>query len=426
MTPAPTLQDLIASVGDDADSDDPLELLGAALGMASELDNVKDELLGYFVDRCRGAGKSWTEISSALGVTRQAAHRKFTMAEPRLERFTNRARRVLWIAPEAALAMHHDTAGTEHLLLALLIEHEGVAGQVLEERGLTRASVEAAIAMVVPRADTTPTGPAPFTPQASTVLTGAVTSAIELGHNYVGTEHLLLALLRDRDSLAARILDANQIGIDDVRERVIELLAGNTAAHPPTTPIAPTTALPLGALVEQAAGLFTNFTPAARLVILRAQEQARALRHGYIGTEHLLLGLFDYEEGVARGVLEQLGATRPFVLGELAKRIGPGEEEVTGNIPFTPRAKARLEQAVVAAKALHECADTEHLLLALVSGGDAGIAALILAEKGGTEARISELVLAAREARAIPVPDTSWKRAAAKSAAKKANTRRRS
>lgn len=234
MTPAPTLRELIDAVQEGAASQDPLDLLHSAAETAAELDNVKDGLLGYFVERCRGSGRSWSEISAALGVTKQAAHKRFSVASPSLDRFTERARRVVELCSKVAESLNHNWVGTEHLLLAILIEGRGIGARILLERGLTHRSAEAAALMVSPRGETPPVGEVPLTPRTITALTGAVTSAIELGHNYVGTEHLLLALMRDPDGLAARILTANDITADDVRKRVVQLLAeltSNAKAH---------------------------------------------------------------------------------------------------------------------------------------------------------------------------------------------------
>src|SRR5437867_1936151 len=95
MAPAPTLSELIAAVRSDAESDEPLGLLTHAVTVASELDRTSDALVGYFVDRCRFEGHSWTEISAALGVSKQAAHKRFNLTTPPLDRFTPRARRVI-------------------------------------------------------------------------------------------------------------------------------------------------------------------------------------------------------------------------------------------------------------------------------------------------------------------------------------------
>ena len=397
MTPAPTLQDLITTVRSDAGSDDPLELLSTAVGVATDLDTVKDELLGYFVDRCRGSGKSWTEISAALGVTRQAAHRRFNVSSPPLDRFTDRTRRVIEAAPSRARELGHDYVGTEHLLLALFTESQSIATRILRERGVDAPSVEAAVIVVSPRGTTAPDEPIAYNPRGATALTGAVTSAIELGHNYVGTEHLLLALLRDPDSLAAKILGAFGLHRDDVLPRIRELLDTAAPSQPPTGPAtAGGPSLVARGVVPDG---FLRFTAKGSDVVVRAQEEARTLQHAYLGTEHLLLGLFDDESSAAARVLDAIGVSKSGVRDEIVNLTGVGPSPVHGAIPFTPRGRDRLERALVEADERgDEKVGPEHILLALVDGDDPGIAAQILAEHDGTRARIAELVQAALDA----------------------------
>lgn len=232
MPSAPNLQELIEIVGHETEGEDPLALLATGARTAAALAEATDGLLGYFVDRCRAQGKSWRQISTALGVTKQAANRRFG-GTTSLDRFTPRARRVVEMAATAAMALNHDYVGTEHVLLALLIEGQGVAAYVLGELGLTRAAVESAILLVVPRGAASSGGELPLTPRVATTLTGAVTAAIELHHNFVGTEHVLLALTRDADALAARILTAHQISADDIRTRVGDLVPPSDTALAP-------------------------------------------------------------------------------------------------------------------------------------------------------------------------------------------------
>ena len=164
--------------------------------MVAELSEVGDAVLGYFVDRARHAGASWTAISAALGVSKQAAHKRFAAATrpPGLGRFTDRARRVLSSATDVARGLGHAYVGTEHLLLALYTEPDGLAARILVEAGIDRDAVEEAVLRRVPRGTETPQPPLPHTPRAVAVIEGTVREALLLGHNYVGTEHLLLVL----------------------------------------------------------------------------------------------------------------------------------------------------------------------------------------------------------------------------------------
>src|SRR5580704_12040280 len=119
MTPAPSLQALIETVRADAGDGDALAQLAQASRTVGDLEELSDALLGHFVDRCRHAGHSWSEISSALGVSKQAAHKRFSPGAPTFERFTQRARSVLLGAAGEAHAGGAPSVGTEHLLLAL-------------------------------------------------------------------------------------------------------------------------------------------------------------------------------------------------------------------------------------------------------------------------------------------------------------------
>src|SRR3984885_5528415 len=119
MPPGPTLQELIDGVRADAPAGDPLLQLAQASRTATDLEQTSDALLGHFVDQCRRSGPSWSDISGALGVSKQAAHKRFSFDVPDVERFTERARTVLARSEEEAHSLGHGFVGTEHLLLAL-------------------------------------------------------------------------------------------------------------------------------------------------------------------------------------------------------------------------------------------------------------------------------------------------------------------
>ena len=231
MTPAPSLQDLIEIVRRDAGADDVLEQLATARVMVSELNDTGDALLGHYVDRARGSGRSWTEISNVLGVTKQAVHKRFAGnfplgdEAPTLQRFTDRARHTLEAAKPAAATLGHNYVGTEHLLLGLYAEPESVATKVLLAASVTRDAVEAAVVARVGRGSATEESRQSFTPRGAAVLTLALSEALKLGHNYIGTEHLLLAMYRDPESIAAQVLAALGLDRETGRARVLEVLA---------------------------------------------------------------------------------------------------------------------------------------------------------------------------------------------------------
>ena len=138
--------------------------------------------------------------------------------------------------------------------------------------------------------------------------------------------------------------------------------------------------------------VFERFTERARQVVVLAQDEARALRHDYIGTEHVLLGLLREEEGIAARVLESLGVTLDEARSQVTRVVGQGDEVAAGQVPFTPRAKKVLELSLAEAVALgHGFIGTEHVLLGLADE-DSGVAARILLDFGLDDGRIREEV----------------------------------
>jgi ATP-dependent Clp protease ATP-binding subunit ClpA len=150
--------------------------------------------------------------------------------------------------------------------------------------------------------------------------------------------------------------------------------------------------------------VFERFTERARQVVVLAQDEARTLRHNYIGTEHLLLGVLREEEGLGARVLESLQVTLEDVRGGVEEIVGLGEEVTPGQIPFTPRAKKVLELALREALSLgHNYIGTEHILLGLVREGK-GVAATILADLGLDAERVRDEVIATLGPHAIGEP----------------------
>jgi hypothetical protein len=226
MTPSPTLQALIDGVMADAPGDEALSQLSQAAATVSDLEEVSDALLGHFVDQCRRSGHSWSEISNALGVSKQAAHKRFTFDTPTFERFTDRARKAVSGSEAEARRLGHGFVGTEHILLALIDITDGVASRVLDGLGISRSMVEEQVLERITRATPPEAGKLPFTPRAQAVLRSSVEVALQLGHNYVGTEHLLLGLYGDEDSIAAKVLLGLGASHEVARDRVLVLLAG--------------------------------------------------------------------------------------------------------------------------------------------------------------------------------------------------------
>jgi ATP-dependent Clp protease ATP-binding subunit ClpC len=141
------------------------------------------------------------------------------------ERFTDRARRVVVGAQEEARALSHDFIGTEHILLGLVREGQGVAAKAIESLGISPEAVRQRVEDAVPPGEHARSGGIPFTPRAKRVLEMSRREAQQLGHHYIGTEHILLALLREGDGVGAQVLAALGADLDGVRERVVQLLA---------------------------------------------------------------------------------------------------------------------------------------------------------------------------------------------------------
>jgi ATP-dependent Clp protease ATP-binding subunit ClpA len=149
------------------------------------------------------------------------------------ERFTERARQVVVMAQDEARALNHNYIGTEHLLLGLLREQEGIAARVLESLHVTIEEVRAQVARIVGPGEEVTTGQIPFTPRAKRVLELGLREALSLGHNYIGTEHLLLGIARENDGVAARILLDLGIDSEAIRNEVVRVLSGASVDLPP-------------------------------------------------------------------------------------------------------------------------------------------------------------------------------------------------
>src|SRR6201994_3967531 len=142
------------------------------------------------------------------------------------ERFTDRARRVLVLAQEEARLLNHNFIGTEHILLGLIHEGEGVAAKALESLGISLEAVREKVEETIGPAGSAPTGSPPFTPRAKKVLELSLREALQLGHNYIGTEHMLLGLVREGEGVAAQVLQSLGADLPRVRQQVIQLLSG--------------------------------------------------------------------------------------------------------------------------------------------------------------------------------------------------------
>ncbi len=146
------------------------------------------------------------------------------------ERFTDRARRVVVLAQEEARLLDHNYIGTEHILLGLIHEGEGVAAKALEQLGISLEAVRREVEEIIGQGASSPTGHIPFTARAKKVLELGLREALQLGHNYIGTEHILLGLLREGEGVAAQVLVKLGADLRAVRHEVVQLLSGYPGA----------------------------------------------------------------------------------------------------------------------------------------------------------------------------------------------------
>jgi ATP-dependent Clp protease ATP-binding subunit ClpA len=143
------------------------------------------------------------------------------------ERFTERARRVVVLAQEEARLLNHNYIGTEHILLGLIREGQGVAGRALESLGISLEAVRLQVEQIIGRGQQAPSGHIPFTPRAKKVLELSLREAHQLGHNYIGTEHILLGLIREGSGVAAQVLVTLGADLNRTRQQVVQLLHGH-------------------------------------------------------------------------------------------------------------------------------------------------------------------------------------------------------
>ena len=153
------------------------------------------------------------------------------------ERFTERARQVIVLAQAEARALKHNYIGTEHLLLGLLREEEGLAARVLASFGITLDEVRAEVTRIIGQGDEVEAGQIPFTPRAKKILELSLREALDLGHNYIGTEHLLLGLLREGEGVAVRILLDLGAAPGAIRDELLLLLSGARPETPAPRPL---------------------------------------------------------------------------------------------------------------------------------------------------------------------------------------------
>jgi hypothetical protein len=188
--------------------DQPLDQLADAVIASDHLGDLADHLVGHFVDQARRSGASWTEIGRSMGVSKQAAQKRFVPGrsvtveideEASFERFTPRARNTVMAAHNEAVAVGNGEVTTAHLAVGLLSEPDGLAAKAIVASGTSLDDARSALVTVLPPAVEDPPALVPYDADAKKVLELTFREALRLGHNYIGTEHILLALLQHED-----------------------------------------------------------------------------------------------------------------------------------------------------------------------------------------------------------------------------------
>jgi ATP-dependent Clp protease ATP-binding subunit ClpA len=290
----------------------------------------------------------------------------------RFVKFNEQARKVLSLAQEEAQRFDHSYLGTEHLLLGLVRVSDSTAARVLRGLDVELSKVRSAVEFIIGRAPATPSTDIGLTARSKRVIELTIDEARRFNHQYIGTEHLLLGMLREGEGIAAGVLQSLGVTLEKARAQTLKVLGQQSADT--------ANAGPLGEDTDRER--LDKFTERTRKVLTHAREEAQRLRHNYIGTEHLLLGMLREGESVAARVLNSAGVDLTNARDAVESMIGHGDRIVLGDIGLTPRSRKVIELAVNEARRLnHRHVGTEHLLLGLVREGE-GIGANVLKSMG--------------------------------------------
>ena len=303
------------------------------------------------------------------------------------DRFNDRAKHVLALAQDEAIRHNHNYIGTEHLLAGLLRDGDTVAARALTSLGIELVKVRTALEFMVGRGDQT-TSPSEITlsPRTKKVIELAIDEARRMGHGWIGSEHLLIGLIREGEGIASGIIESLGVTLPALHARVLELI-GESGTPTPSSYTAPPPRRAHGS------GPFDRFTDRAKRVLALAQDEAVRMGHSYIGPEHLLLGLarsheIGHPDEAMKRIFEALGVTLDQLRTELGKII-PSSERKSWEITLSPETKQVLQVA-------HESAPDkpvvpEDLLLAIVHD-EQSFGAQLLARLGVSPERVRAVV----------------------------------
>jgi hypothetical protein len=222
----PRLDDLIELVEGEAPEGKPLQHLTDSVLLAGHLNELADHLMGHFVDRARNDGASWAEIGNALGVTKQAAQKRFVTlpshsgTKTLFARFNDEARTVVLGAQDHSRRAQHDHVGTGHIVLALVNDPDAVAAKAIAVQGVTPEEVREAIEVALGPPQGSLPDHIPFAADAKKVLDLALREALRMQDAHIGPEHILLGLLRDQKSLGATTLAGLGINRDEIETAI--------------------------------------------------------------------------------------------------------------------------------------------------------------------------------------------------------------
>jgi ATP-dependent Clp protease ATP-binding subunit ClpC len=226
------------------------------------------------------------------------------------EKFSDRARRVVVLSQEEARLLNHNYIGTEHILLGLVHEDEGVAAGALESLNIRLDAVRREVEEIIGQGDSPPSEHIPFTPRAKKVLELSLREAIQLGHNYIGTEHVLLGLLREGEGVACQVLVNLGASLPQVRARVLQLVAESAGERPSGWVFRPSSEL--AAVLDEA----------HRVAEARGESEVMPI--------HLFLAAVEQPDGAAGRMLETVGVDPRELRRELADESDDAPDDESG------------------------------------------------------------------------------------------------